>query len=301
MATITGFTAERMLVIENETVVDGEVQGDNLFLTRRDGIQIDTGNVRGPKGDKGDTGTPGVVTSVNDVTAPNIYSPRIFPNKAAIDGWSTAQVGSLALAADTAVTWEKDAVGWFIVNSPRIFNDPVERDSRWINPPDGSLCQAPIGVDFRRVNGSWLPRDGLAVHFNCVQSPGQSIPARVWTNITAMSVRENLGGGSFANGIYTFPAEGRYLVTAMLLWGNPAGAYSYQAQLGFGGSPSPGAGPNGQTWAQPNAAGNSGSPVNVAVRHCFAGSTVVLQGYNGAGAAVSTFAGYGWLSVDRIE
>ena len=32
MATVTGFTAERMLTIENETVVDGEVRDTNLFL-----------------------------------------------------------------------------------------------------------------------------------------------------------------------------------------------------------------------------------------------------------------------------
>lgn len=66
MATVTGFTAERMLVIENETVVDGEVVGDNLHLLRRDGVPIDAGNVRGatgaqgPKGDPGTNGTNGI-------------------------------------------------------------------------------------------------------------------------------------------------------------------------------------------------------------------------------------------------
>jgi len=54
MAEVTGFTAERMLVIENTTVVDGEVQGDNLILMTREGTPIDAGNVRGP------TGFPGV-------------------------------------------------------------------------------------------------------------------------------------------------------------------------------------------------------------------------------------------------
>jgi hypothetical protein len=119
MATVTGFTAERMLVIENETVVDGEVQGDNLLLARRDGVQIDAGNVRGPKGDKGDTGTPGVITSVNDISTPSVYSPRVFQNKIAIDDWSTAPNGSIAIALDTGIIWEKDNTGvWFIVNSP---------------------------------------------------------------------------------------------------------------------------------------------------------------------------------------
>jgi len=58
MATVTGFTAERMLEIENSTVVDGEVVGDNLMLIRRDGIQIDAGNVRGPTGATGPIGMP---------------------------------------------------------------------------------------------------------------------------------------------------------------------------------------------------------------------------------------------------
>ena len=50
MATVTGFTAERMLTIENETVVDGEVRDTNLFLIRRDGVEIDAGWVKGAPG-----------------------------------------------------------------------------------------------------------------------------------------------------------------------------------------------------------------------------------------------------------
>lgn len=56
MATVTGFTADRMLSIENSCVVEGEVVGDNLVLKTRGGEDIPAGNVRGPKGDKGDVG-----------------------------------------------------------------------------------------------------------------------------------------------------------------------------------------------------------------------------------------------------
>lgn len=59
MATITGFTAERMLVIEKETVIDGEVVGNNLHLIQRGGVVIDAGNVRGPQGVPGTNGTNG--------------------------------------------------------------------------------------------------------------------------------------------------------------------------------------------------------------------------------------------------
>ena len=76
MATVTGFTAERMLNIENSTVVDGEVQGDNLVLLTRDGTPIDAGNVRGPKGDTGAIGEPvrpGIISMYGGASAPAGY------------------------------------------------------------------------------------------------------------------------------------------------------------------------------------------------------------------------------------
>lgn len=56
MGTITGLTADRMLAIEAASVVDGDVQGDDLFLIRQDGTPINAGNVRGAAGP---TGPPG--------------------------------------------------------------------------------------------------------------------------------------------------------------------------------------------------------------------------------------------------
>lgn len=55
MATVTGFTAARMLEIENSTVVGGKVVNDHLMLATRGGVQLDAGAVRGAKGDKGDS------------------------------------------------------------------------------------------------------------------------------------------------------------------------------------------------------------------------------------------------------
>src|SRR5690606_13011982 len=54
MARVRSFTSERMLEIENTTVVSGEINGaGNLILYRRDGFSIDAGEVSGPKGDPG--------------------------------------------------------------------------------------------------------------------------------------------------------------------------------------------------------------------------------------------------------
>lgn len=50
MATVTGFTASRMLAIEDASIVSGTVIGNNLVLTRHDGSTVDAGNVRGPAG-----------------------------------------------------------------------------------------------------------------------------------------------------------------------------------------------------------------------------------------------------------
>lgn len=54
--TITGFTAERMLEIEQNAITQGRIVGNNLILTSFGGTDLTAGNVRGPKGDKGDAG-----------------------------------------------------------------------------------------------------------------------------------------------------------------------------------------------------------------------------------------------------
>lgn len=59
MGTVTVFTADRMLDIENTSIVDGAVVGDNLILEQRDGTPIDAGNVRGPQGTQGIQGDQG--------------------------------------------------------------------------------------------------------------------------------------------------------------------------------------------------------------------------------------------------
>ena len=56
MTTVTSLTADRMLAIEAASVVDGDVVGDNLILTKHDGSQINAGSVRGPTGSPGPVG-----------------------------------------------------------------------------------------------------------------------------------------------------------------------------------------------------------------------------------------------------
>lgn len=53
MASVTGYTAARMQEIEDAAIIDGEVVGDDLILTRYDTTTINAGNVRGPIGPTG--------------------------------------------------------------------------------------------------------------------------------------------------------------------------------------------------------------------------------------------------------
>jgi hypothetical protein len=57
MATVTGLTADRMLEIEAESVVDGTIIGGELILTKHDGSTIDAGSVIGPPGPEGPMGS----------------------------------------------------------------------------------------------------------------------------------------------------------------------------------------------------------------------------------------------------
>jgi microcystin-dependent protein len=84
MATVTGFTAERMLAIENTTIVDGSVVGDNLILSTRAGSEINAGSVRGP------TGSPGVTEQqLSTIVANNspVGSIVDYIGTAAPTGW----------------------------------------------------------------------------------------------------------------------------------------------------------------------------------------------------------------------
>jgi hypothetical protein len=53
MASVTGYTAAKMEELADANIVDGEVVGDDLILTRRNLTQINAGNVRGATGPTG--------------------------------------------------------------------------------------------------------------------------------------------------------------------------------------------------------------------------------------------------------
>src|SRR3954453_16358382 len=76
MATVTSYTAERMKQIEDTTIVGGSISGNNLMLTRRDNVQLNAGNVRGPQGIQGLTGATSILvcTSTTHPTGANLFT-----------------------------------------------------------------------------------------------------------------------------------------------------------------------------------------------------------------------------------
>ena len=83
MGSITGYTKERMQAIEAGTVVSGVVSGDDLILTRHDGVSFDAGHVRGATGAAG----AGIVEdSMKELLSP-IGGMQPFGGNAAPTGW----------------------------------------------------------------------------------------------------------------------------------------------------------------------------------------------------------------------
>lgn len=96
---VTGFTADRMLEMENASVISGSIVGNELMLQTKDGNQIDAGNVRGPKGD---TGPPSL--GINAWPIGSIFMAVVSTNPATLLGggtWVAWGTGRVPVAVDT--------------------------------------------------------------------------------------------------------------------------------------------------------------------------------------------------------
>jgi hypothetical protein len=116
MPTVTGYTAEKMKQIEDETVVNGVVNGDHLNLITREGTLIDAGNVRGPQG------IPGPVGEVSQAELD------------AVTGKSLDVGNDLTLGADGKLYFDHDKA--YFGNVP-VFANAAARDAAMPNPAIG--------------------------------------------------------------------------------------------------------------------------------------------------------------------
>ena len=107
MATVTGFTAARMLEIENTTVVDGHIDGDDLILVQRDLTEINAGSVRGPIGPTGQA-------DVGDIKA-NI--------RTSIPGWLNMDTPVANADTEHPLLWAEVPASWKY-GTTLVFPDP---------------------------------------------------------------------------------------------------------------------------------------------------------------------------------
>jgi len=108
MATVTGFTAERMLEIEDTCIVDGAIVGNDLVLEQRNGTPINAGNVRGPTGPTGPIGEVSTAEMTAAISAHN--SSEVTARNAAIaaavsaSGWQHIADGDVSNSAAFTIT-----------------------------------------------------------------------------------------------------------------------------------------------------------------------------------------------------
>lgn len=129
MATVTGFTAERMLEIQNDTVVGGSINAaGSLILSTRGGTAIDAGIIKGPQGDvgpQGKAGIPGGTTLERDALfgVPTNEPEQVFFANEAVSwfnvdtGWFEtyrATTGSTGLT----VPGVSGSPGWYPIDAP---------------------------------------------------------------------------------------------------------------------------------------------------------------------------------------
>lgn len=84
MATITGLTAERMLEIEDASIIDGEIRGGDLILIKHDGTEINAGPVEGPVGPSGPAGPSGISAIPGEV---KLWPGAVLPAQGTYGKW----------------------------------------------------------------------------------------------------------------------------------------------------------------------------------------------------------------------
>jgi microcystin-dependent protein len=135
MATVTSLTAARMLDIEGASIVDGEVVGGNLILTKHDGTTVDAGPVQGPAGATGPAGPSGGFIP-GEV---KLWPDDALPELATYGKWVWAD-GAVYLVADYPVAAGHIATAW------RTFAGASDPGGANFRVPD-LRGLAPVGLD----------------------------------------------------------------------------------------------------------------------------------------------------------
>jgi microcystin-dependent protein len=108
MATVTGLTAARMLEIEGESIVSGEIVSGDLILTKHDGTTINAGPVIGPIGLTGPVGPASISAIPGEV---KLWPGGVLPLLATYGKWVWAD-GAVYVSATYPLAASHIATEW---------------------------------------------------------------------------------------------------------------------------------------------------------------------------------------------
>ena len=186
MATVTGLTAERMLEIENASVVEGEVDASgHLILSTKGGTPIDAGPVLGPAGAPGPPGPSGVASIPGEV---KLWPGSTLPVQATYGKWVWAD-GAFYPVATYPIAAGHIATQW--------------RTFAGANDPGGSNFRVPDLRGLAPVGMDAMP--GGARANRMTRSVAITIAGRAGEETHVISIPEMAshahGGGNHGHGI----------------------------------------------------------------------------------------------------
>ena len=164
MATITGYTAAKMQAIEENTIVSGEIVGDDLILTKNNASTVNAGNVRGPAGPEG---PPGGLTEINMSYAGTLAvvtgKIRWYASKSYSISKVMISVGTAPTGSDLTVDVKKNGTTIFTTSSKR----PKIAAGGFFDESDTPDVTSLIAGDYLTVDivtvGSTIPGENLGV------------------------------------------------------------------------------------------------------------------------------------------
>jgi hypothetical protein len=182
MATVTGYTAARMQAIEDGTVVDGDIVGDDLILTKHNGATVNAGNVRGAQGPQG---VPGAIT----VSPAGGALAGNYPNPSLADQAVTGAKVNDALKDAAAATASMRTLGTGATQAAA--GNHNHSDTGWQDIDPAAAGEAPFGT-----------RVPVYLQY---RKWGPMVHIRFRKDSAALIDRSTSSGGNFPN-VNIFPA-----------------------------------------------------------------------------------------------
>lgn len=215
MGTVTAFTAERSQQIEDQAIVDGEIVGDDLVLTKNNGTLVNAGNVRGPQGVPGPPGGLGEAPIDGPIYGRKeeawVQIPAAGTEEAPVDG------GQYGVYARYNAAWVR-APGTLLGEEFNATDSATALSSAVSMAGDGTKVTVPVGVrgvtvDFGALLGHSQAGKFVGVHLyvdGVVQVRGKTLEYIVVAGSTADSSRKaTFPAGELSVGNHTFEVKAK--------------------------------------------------------------------------------------------